>query len=106
MAEFKYHIQIMAFIAELRIIEADSFAAVVAAAAFITAATICIADRRPLITCHRRGLFHQFIIPQFIGRIFIFKSKLTITPDLTALYSEPCAFFVITVVAQFAHTFQ
>ena len=106
MAEFKYHIQIMAFIAELRIIETDRLAAVVAAAALITAAAVCIADRRALITCFRRGLFRQLIIPQFIGCIFIFKSKLAVTPDLTALYSEPGAFFVSAVVAQLAHAFQ
>ena len=67
MAEFKYHIQIMAFIAELRIIETDRFAAVVAAAALITAAAVCIAQCNALITGHNLCAFCNLVITQFMA---------------------------------------
>lgn len=94
-ADFKDDIQIMPFAADLGSIETDSFIAVIAAAAAVTAAAVSIAERRALITFYLSSVFSQLVIAQLISLIFIFKTKFATAADFTDMHAEPstlCSF--------------
>ena len=81
-ADLKHQIQIMAFAADLRIVEADRFIAVIAAAAAVAAAAVGVADGSPLITCLVLSTLYRLIVAQLISSIFVFKPELPSRPIL------------------------
>lgn len=73
----------MALAADLGIVETDRLTAVVSAASAVTAAAISIADSCTLITGFIYCTLGNFVIAQLICSIFIVKTKLAATTNLT-----------------------
>ena len=100
------HVQIMAFAADLGIIEADGFAAVVAAAAGIAAVAVGVAEGYALVTGLVCCLFGHSVVAQLVGGVFVFKIKAAVAADLGAADTEPDALGIFAIQAQFAHALQ